>query len=201
MDFFDFLNLLDSQLEKVLSAEEFRCTGKGLFVRLKGEVIHSIQIQKHSEKSACCINLGVHFAFVPTVGTDQLPQIDRIEVSDCEIKIRLTPTENQKDHWWVLNDESVSEIVDVIQSRGLPIFNQYGVEKLALLSPADFQVELPRELMSMTRVRAVLLLARLNLYIGRPIEAGVFANFGLKVAGMAVGPKVAFKEILKHIED
>jgi hypothetical protein len=196
MVFAKFLSLLDAQLELLLAPEEFHRTGNGLFVRCKDEVIHLIQIQKHSKEPTCCVNIGVHFSFSPTLGTSQLPDLNTIEIPDCDIKIRLTPSESQADYWWPINDSSTSEIISLVSHKGLLIFDAYQLDKLALLSPAHLSDDLPSELKSMTRVLAVLLLARLNVYLGRRLEAVDFANLGLKVAGMAVGPKVAFKKIL-----
>jgi len=55
-------------------------------------------------------------------------------------------------------------------------------------------------LASMTKVRACLLLARIQEQLGNRDKCIEFATLGVKLAGMAVGPKKALKGILRRCE-
>ena len=54
-------------------------------------------------------------------------------------------------------------------------------------------------LSSLTKVRACLLLSRMHEKLGNREKCIEFANLGIKLAGMAVGPKKALKDILSRL--
>ena len=71
----------------------------------------------------------------------------------------------------------------------------HGIENL---EAKDIESENAGLLRSVTKVRACLLLARIHEQAGRREECIEVARLGLKLAGMAVGPKKALKDILSR---
>lgn len=199
MDFKEFIALTTELLRDRLSSDGFYVMGEGLLCRRQGEEINVISIQLHSSGTKCCVNLGVHYNFIPLVGTDALAQGSQIEESACEIRIRLTPTDEEVDHWWCFSKQSMNEMVDLIIVKQPDLFCLYALPRIKLLKPEDLAEKLPAILAPLTRVRACLLLARINEHAGDRERATAFANLGIKVAGQAVGPKKAFKDMLRRI--
>ncbi len=203
----DFVQILAKQLSEPLAKKGFKRVADDLWVRFRnGHDINVISVQKHSSSSNVCVNIGVHYDFLPKVGTLDLPREGSIELADCEIKFRLAPDKGQRDHWWSIEPNSAVEISDLIFARTDDIFDQYEIagdsssHDITAIVPEDLDGEIPAVVSSLTKVRASLLLARLHEFRGDLEKAAGFANYGLRVAGMAVGPKKMLKEVLKRIE-
>lgn len=122
--------------------------------------------------------------------------------ADREIKQRLAPS-GESDHWWPVGDAvQTSSMLACLKECGLPFFEQFKS------LPGPFGSITPETvgddsvialLPNMTRVRRILLLARVHQYLGNTERALEWARFGMENAGMAVGPKVAFKEIVRKM--
>lgn len=202
MKFSEFRNLLNRLLQDELTQIGFSKIDRGTFVRkTDAHEIYVIWIQKHSSESKVCVNLGVHYDFIPKAGTSEAIERNTIAQSDCEIKKRLTPDPSQNDYWWPLGSAEAEEIASLITETALPFFDQYALNgDLARIVPKQFSGDLPCLLSSLTRVRACLLMARIYEEKGNLARAAEFARLGVTAAGMAVGPKKTLKEILKRTQ-
>ena len=199
MSFIEFLPSLDAALQTTLASAGFRRTRAGLWNRRSGEKVDVVWTQKHSTDASFCVNLGVHYTFLPKAGTEGALTGEDMEQPDCEIKLRLTSDASKKDQWWQSTEQVINEVVRLIASRGLPLFDAYKLDKgISELDAKDIESGTPALLSSLTRVRACLLLARLHEHSGNRGKCVEVATLGLKLAGMAVGPKKALKDILKR---
>jgi len=198
----NFLASLAHRIAGPLKSSGFVKSDDDLFVRFKdGHEVNVIWIQKHSSEPKICVNLGIHYDFLPKLGTTELPDNCKIELPDCEIKVRLTPATSQNDYWWLVGNKAVDEIANLIEDRAEKFFDRYNVGgEIVRITPEDLEGDMPDILSPLTKVRASLILARLHEVNGDLSEAINFAKFGIKAAGMAVGPKKMLKEILKIAE-
>lgn len=198
-DFYKELNFL---IEDSLVSSGFFKVSSDHYVRLKSShEINVIFIQRNENSSSVCINFGVHYDFLPKLGSLDCPD-NKIELSECEIKIRFHPEALQSDYWWDVKEESIAEIAFIINSKKEITFDSYDVSgDIANITPKEFEMNMPSILSSLTKVRACFILARLNEELGRNERAADFARLGLKCAGMAVGPKKLLKDIIKRIEN
>lgn len=199
MNFTEFLQAADTAMNEVLSNAGFRHLAPGLWNRCSGLDLNVVHIQKQNATDFFCVNLGVHYGFLPKVGTEKLVEDDLLELADCEVKLRLTELAVDKDQWWPISYTSIAQVTTLMISRGLSIFDAYQMTgELSTLDAKSIERGIPGILASITKVRACLLLARLHEHLGnkgRCIEA---ATIGLQLAGMAVGPKKVLKDIIKR---
>lgn len=123
-----------------------------------------------------------------------------MDLASCEIRTRVSPRNDRNDYWWEMDDDSGREIAELAIERAEPYFDSYEIKTaIAPLRPEDLLQDTPEILSSLTLVRRYLLLARVNEYLGDSVAAREFANLGLSVAGMAVGPKRQLKEIINRL--
>lgn len=202
MNISEFRNVLNPLLQEELAQIGFREIDSSTFVRKTDtHELYVIWVQKHSSESKVCVNLGVHYDFLPKVGTSEAVEGNDIAQPDCEIKKRLTPDPSKNDYWWSFGKAEANEITGLITESALPYFDQYTLNgDIGEIVPEQFDGNLPILLSSLTKVRACLLMARIYEVTGKPAQAAEFARLGIKAAGMAVGPKKALKEILRRTE-
>ena len=161
--------------------------------------IHCVWVQERSDKAAVCLNLGVHLDFIPTV-TGKMPTIDIIEQPDCEIKYRLV-MEGERDQWWSKDEpeKAADEMYDLFKTVGRAFLAQFEVFPGVLGSLSRDDIESGKAslyLSGMTRVRIALLLARVWYHIGESEKMVEFAEYGMRIAGVASGPKAVLKDLL-----
>lgn len=202
MKFSDFIALLAQKIVGPLGELGFKKTTDDLFVRFKaGREISVISIHKNSSEPKLCVNFGVHYDFLPKLGTTQLAEGGKIELPDCEVKVRVTPEPELNDYWWSFDAEAIEEISDLILNQVEKFFSRYDVDgDITTITPEDLDGEMPDVVAPLTKVRASLVLARIHEVNGSAEKASSFAKYGIKAVGMAVGPKKMLKEILKRIE-
>lgn len=199
MNFTDFLNKVDAAMQQQLSNAGFRCLNSGTWNRRSDDELNVVWLQKHSTDDSFCVNLGVHYAFLPKTGTEAPLGSEAIELPDCEVKLRLTAQATVKDQWWPISLESVSEVVELMKNRGLAIFDSYRLTgPISRMKAQDIEGGSPGLLSSLTKVRACLLMARIHERLGNQNNCIEAATVGIRLAGMAIGPKKALKDILKR---
>src|SRR5436190_2847604 len=120
-----FIASVDAGVRPDLMAAGFRRVDAGTWNRRSGNDLNVIWIQGHSAEPLCCVNLGVHYAFLPKAGTEEAVSGDEIEQPECEIKLRLTADESAKDQWWPLTSRAAEHMHDLILGRGLELFDAY----------------------------------------------------------------------------
>ena len=202
MQFSDFIFSLSEGLATSLGSMGFMRQDDCTYIRLKeSREVNVLSFQKHSSKPAVSVNFGVHYTFLPKLGSKDLPLDGRLNLSECEIKVRLTPSRSENDYWWPLSKESINQIVDMIDQHMEKFFQNYNMNSaISRLSNVDLEEQLPEIVGMLTKVRACLILARIHEELGDESLAKAFAHLGVKAAGMAVGPKKALKEILKRVK-
>ncbi|WP_431286487.1 DUF4304 domain-containing protein [Roseateles chitinivorans] len=190
--------VIDAALREVLTNEGFRHTAPGTWNRRRGEELNVIELQKRSSENLFCVNLGIHYAFLPKAGmAAPLDDADRISILDCDLKLRLTQQATLNDQWWPMEASSAEQVADLVRSRGLPIFDSYRLDgPIAAMDAHTVESGHASLLATMTDVGACLLLARMHEHLGNQDKAGAAADLGLKLAGrMAVSPKRALRDI------
>jgi hypothetical protein len=200
MNFDELQQAADAAMSEALTSAGFRRTAAGTWNRRRDDELNVIQLQEHSTEKSFCVNLGVHYTFLPQAGTEAPLDGDQIEVPDCELKLRLTDQAAVKDLWWPIAASSVDQVADLVCSRGLPIFDSYRLDgPIVGIDGKSIESGNPGLLASITKVRACLLLARMHERLGNRDKSIETATIGVKLAGMAVGPKKALKDILKRL--
>lgn len=200
MNFAELHHAVHAALSETLTRAGFRRTAGGTWNRRKDEELNVIQLQEHSTEKSFCVNLGIHYTFLPQAGTERPLDVDQIRVLDCELKLRLTDQATVKDQWWPIAASSVDQVADLVCSRGLPIFDLYRLDgPIAGMDGKSIEHGNPGLLDSITKVRACLLLARMHERLGNRDKSVEAATIGVKLAGVAIGPKKALKDILKRL--
>lgn len=195
-----FFEMLDGELSPILQANGFAGHGRE-WKRLRDPVINCVEIQLRSDQAACSVNLGVHLAFLPVVGGLSPVDFNAITEVDCEVQSRLAWA-NEREHWWEFDspEESVANLVACFRERGEAYFEKFSQfpHPFIDIDPDSLDDdEISTLFPIMTKVRKVLLIARVHEHVGDIANAVRFAQLGKEVAGMAVGPKAAFREILR----
>jgi hypothetical protein len=193
---------VDAAMSETLTSAGFQHTSLGTWNRRRGYELNVIQLQKQSAAELFCVNLGVHYGFMPKTGTGAAVEGDLIELSDCELKLRLTEQPTDRDQWWPISETSVKQVADCVRRRGLVVFDTYRTQgELATMDARNIEAGNSGILTPITKVRACLLLARLHEHLGNRDKCIEAASIGVKLAGMAVGPKKALKEVLRRCEN
>lgn len=199
MTFNELQQEADAALKEALTSAGFRRTAPGTWNRRRGQELSVVQLQKQSAAETFCVNLGVHFGFLPKAGSEAPLEGDQIELPDCELKLRLTELPTDKDQWWPISEASVAAAANLVITRGFAVFDGYRVDgELSAMDAKCIENGNPGLLAPITKVRACLLLARLHEHLGNKAKCIDAAAIGVKLAGMAVGPKKALKDILKR---
>ena len=156
------------------------------FRRIRGAFVHCINIQTMRDGTACCVNLGAEPCLQAIRGERGMPDFDKIKEIDCEIRDRLK-RRDEDDSWWTFGtneDEaarSASSLMEVWNAFGEDFFKDY-VElpgRVAAVTVADFETDRPNVFpatIPVTKVRAVLLCARICLEVGDCAKARAFSE-------------------------
>src|SRR5262245_22555260 len=123
-----FHNLLKRDLFPLLRADGFKGSGNTCR-RLKGDRIDIVNIQGWKYGGKCCVNLAVHYFFLPSMGGGQVIDPKKFKEYQCTFRDRLK--EATEDHWWDygLTDAeaaaSVASLVDLYKRRGALFFAKF----------------------------------------------------------------------------
>ncbi len=198
----EFLEAFARTADGPLRQEGFKKPKPGTYRRSVGERLDVVWLQKHSSKQACCINLGVHYTFIPKGGSMELPADGKIRQPQCELSFRLKEAPEKTDQWWPLSLTDADKVAALVTNRAPTLFRQYALDgEISDLSIEDLRNDRSPLLEPITKVRAALLLARIHEHLGNETRAIDIARYGLQIcAERAVGPRVAFKQILKGLD-
>ena len=198
-----FHSLVKQILKPVLVGDGFRASGN-IYRRTRGEVIHVLALQGSIHGGQCCVCLGIHLAFLPTVGAAGACDPTRITEPECEFRSRLAPAK-QSDCWWSYGATeqearaSAESVIRLYREVGGPYFGRFACfpDDFVRVTPSRFAsgapVPFPK---GGTIVRRALALSRISLRTGRTIDAKQFAEIGLAHVGPAIGLKNEFLAIL-----
>src|SRR5262249_12249797 len=120
-----FHQLLKCGLSPLLRAEGFKGTG-ATFRRMKGERIDIVNIQGSRYGGECCVNVAVHFSFLPTAG-GSVPDLKKLKEYECAFRDRLHES-GESDHWWTYGaseaeaETSVASLIDMYKRRAVLFF-------------------------------------------------------------------------------
>lgn len=199
MNFTDFLILADAALEETLGKTGFRRTSAGKWNRRNREELNAVWLQKSSTGPSFCVNFGIHYSFLEKTGSSDLPTGGEIDQTECRIMCRLTCDPSVKDQWWPISEESICEVRDLMERRGLALFDSYRLSgAIAMLEGKDIDAGNLGILTGFTKVGACLLLASIHEHLGNREKCVEAATFGMKHIGMKVGAKKALKDILQR---
>lgn len=202
MKFDELRKLIDGAADKKLRDLGFNHKGVGLWSRHRHVDLNVIELQKHSENNLFCVNLGVHYDFLPKSGSESPIDAENVSLMDCDLRFRLTDKGGVGDQWWPIAASSADVILDALQTRGMYIFDIYKfdriIPKISIESLKKGDVDI---LSFLPKIKLALLLSRIYDYLGLREECVEAARFGIEISGMAVGPRKALKAIIKKNED
>jgi hypothetical protein len=86
------------------------------------------------------LNYGINFDFLPKLGSLDLPD-QGIELAECELVQRVTPSAEAVDFWWTMDAASVVELRTLI-FRSDEYFGSFQLDGvLSTLTPEDLGEE------------------------------------------------------------
>ena len=101
------------------------------FRRIQSPVLQLISSQAWKYGGGMCVNLGIHFDFLPRrAGFPAL--LEGFEEFHCVIRKRLVPPGYTGDFWWRYGDDldetqrSAEHLVETLCGQGLPFLEQLG---------------------------------------------------------------------------
>lgn len=187
-----FKNHLKTKLAPVLRESGFRGSSV-TFRRLSGVVVQVIHLQGSRYGDSCCVEIGTHLTFLPTVLEDPADP-RRIATPLCEFRRRLAP-ENAGDHWWPYGAtdreaaDSVDDLLSVYTTVGVPYLARFAKypDAFGIITPEDVAAGRLAALPGSTSIaRAALAMARISLNRSLPALAKNFIDVGLH--DLAQGP-------------
>ncbi|MCC9608314.1 DUF4304 domain-containing protein [Blastopirellula sp. JC732] len=195
-----FERLLLERLTPILSDDGF--VGNDLkWIRNVDPVINCIEVQSRSDSKACCVNLGVHLTFLPNATGSLIVDIQSYSSVDCEIRGRLT-SQAEGDQWWEYEmlEPAIDDLIDSYLDHGQNFFERFAKfpHPFVDIGPDSLDDDVVSSLFPvMTKVRMVLLLARVHDFLGNSALAKQFGQIGIDLIGGGMGPKAAFRKILR----
>jgi len=176
------------------------------FNRINGEIVHAINIQNNKNGESCCINLGLHFTFLPVCwDSTKILDLMRIKEVDCEFRTRLAP-KGETDYWWKFNGnglfgntkKSVKHLNETYIEVGNDFFERFNsVESIttllevSLLKKSDF-IDYAG---GITPVRGALTMARIYKHQGNLELQNKYARTGLEIIGNAIALKTELEKL------
>jgi hypothetical protein len=197
MDPYDrFHALLKRDFAPLLRDDGFKGSGT-TFRRINGEVTHVVNIQGSKYGGQCCVNLGLHYSFLPTAGGDRVTDPKKLLECQCDFRDRVHEA-HESDHWWSYgttdaeSEANIANLLDTYPRRGASFFGKFEPFPAVFekITPVDLDAgdlsKLPTE---MTQLHAAITIARIMQHLGRADKCRQFAEVGLRHLGRAVGLK------------
>jgi hypothetical protein len=203
-----FKSALKTMFAPLLREEGFQGSGV-TFRRTSGAVLQVVHLQGSRDGDSCCVEIGTHLMFLPTIGED-VPNPKKIAVHDCEFRKRLA-LEGEGDHWWWYgNNEqdavaSVAHLVATYTARREQILERYRAFPglFGLVTPESLGLQGLNDLPGGTTVaRAALVMARISVHQSLLAQASAFVEVGLNdLANTPGGGGLGIKRRLVEIEE
>ena len=197
MDPYDrFHDLLKRDLAPLLRGDGFKGSGT-TFRRINGEVIHVINIQGSKYGGQCCVNLGLHYSFLPTAGGDRVTDPKKLREYHCDFRDRVHEA-HESDHWWPYgtteaeSEASIANLLDMYRRRGASFFKEFEPFPAVFekITPAELDAgDLSKFPIEMTQLHAAITIARIMEHLGQTAKCRRFAEVGLRHLGHAVALK------------
>lgn len=197
-----FHRLLKRHLSPLLRSEGFKGSGT-TFRRIKDEVIRVVNVQGSRYGGQCCVNLGLHFSFLPTAGGRPVIDPKKLKDYECDFRDRVRAA-RESDHWWrygateAESEASVASLVKMYRKRGASFFNKFEPfpDVFERITPAEIDAgDLSRFPKPATLVHAALTLARIMHHLRRPERCRQFADLGLRHLGSETGLRTELERL------
>jgi hypothetical protein len=191
-----FHKLLKRDFSPVLRNEGFKGSGTN-FRRIKDEVVHVLNIQGSRYGGQCCVNLGVHYSFLPTDGGSSLADLKKLKEYECAFRHRIRESQ-ELDHWWTYgvteteSEVSVANLIDLYRRRGAAFFMKFEPfpDVFERITPAELDAgDLSKLPIEMSKLQAAITMARIMQHLRCTDKCRQFAEAGLRDLGHAVGLK------------
>jgi hypothetical protein len=200
-----FMEEIKAHWFPLLREAGFKGSG-GHFRRIREPWAHCIFVQSKSDGSACCVNLGAEPRLQPIRGFTDVPEFTKIKEVECEVRDRLKPRDDCSDWWWTYgrnSDEangSAASLRDTWLNRGEEFFAQYSdlPGPAANTTLADFEAG-RAPFFHTTKVRAVLLYARIFMEVRDFPRAIEFSKHGISICGGG-WLQLTFKDIIDRCQ-
>jgi hypothetical protein len=186
----------------LLRERGFKGSGSSLR-RLVEERIDVVGIQGSRYGGSCCINLGVHFTFLPRSWTSDAIDPFKLKDYECEFRTRLH-YDSESDHWWAHGNTEQEAVLEVshlsalFQERGYVFFDRFSLFPGFLGSITPKQIDSgDYSDLCYTQVRSSLVMARIMKRLGNSELRKQFAQVGLRHLGEGYGAdlKKALEEL------
>ena len=153
--------------------------------------IHTMDVQYDSFSTWFCVNMGVHFRFLPCTFNEELPKPNMMDSAMCIFTQRLSP--DAGDHWWQVFEsrdatfESVHDATRVLSESGLAFFDAYGnlpgpyaSISVASLDSGEYKAFMPRTSIACSPVRIASMMAYISKHFGKNEASKEFAQYAKK---------------------
>jgi hypothetical protein len=204
MDHYErFQELLKQDFFPVLRADGFKGSGT-TFRRVGADRIDVVNVQGSRHGGKCCVNVAVHFPFLPSAGGISVSEPKKLKEYECAFRNRLHE-ENESDHWWTYGTTdseakaSLASLVDIYRRRGALFFAKFQPfpQVFEQITPAEMDAgdlsNMPPG--NLTQVLAVLTMARIMNHLGHHEKCRGFAEVGLRHLGGATGLRAEFERL------
>ena len=187
-----FGKLLRRDFSPLVYAQGFEAS-EGVFRRVRGERIDIVSLQGSRSGRRCCVNLGVHYSFLPPSGRAEgsTPEVNRLRLHDCAFRTSLHE-DGEPDHWWSYGSDdftaqaSAASFVDTFRRFAHVFFARFEPfpEVFDGITPAHLGtgglVAVP---VCHSPAHAALTMARIMKHAGRLDSCRDFAEAGLRHLG------------------
>ena len=196
-----FHQLLKRDFAPVPRADGFKGSGAH-FRRVEGERIDAVNVQGSRYGGRCCVNLGVHFTFLPSEGGRAVDP-KTLKEYECVFRSRLHEA-GEADRWWDYGDDDVAteasaaSLVDTYKRRAARFFDKFEPfpDVFERVAPADIGGGARAGVVaSLAAPKGALTMARVMSHLGHREKCREFAEAGLRHLGVAVGLKAELERL------
>jgi hypothetical protein len=124
-----FHELLKRDFVPVIRADGFKGSGT-TFRRALTDRIDVVNIQGSRSGGQCCVNLAVHFTFLPSAGGGRLPDWKKLKEYECAFRNRLHEVD-EADLWWTYGasdgeaNQSLASLIDTYRRQSALFFGKF----------------------------------------------------------------------------
>ena len=203
MDHYErFQELVKQDFLPVLRADGSKGSGT-TFRRAQADRLDVVNVQGSRYGGQCCVNVAVHFPFLPSAG-GIVSEPKKLKEYDCAFRNRLHEA-SESDHWWTYGTSdseakaSLASLIDIYRRRGALFFAKFEPfpQVFEQITPAEMDAgdlsNMPPG--NLTQVLAALTMARIMNHLGRHEKWRRFAEVGLRHLGSATGLRAELERL------
>lgn len=163
--------------------------------------VYALKIMANKYGGSCCIDLAVHFDFLPYNADEEIVPPNKVDPWACDFRKRLAPRGLDTDSWWEYGNneaeslESISDMKNKFIQLGLPYLGQFRdfpepFYSIKVAELEEYKRDMSRggishdsrlyKLGSPPEIRLAMRIAQVNLFIGDYDKAKMFAEWALK---------------------